>query len=324
MAIKAIIVLLVGLALASVHLAEAQQSKVYRIGVLTLHTQDRPHLQGLRDGLKKAGYIEGKNLVLKMMPAKNAEELRSIAKDHAKEKMDVVVATGNVETVVARAVWVIPIIFMPAGEPFLSGFVKSLARPGINITGVSYLGDSKIYGKDLELFKDVVPNLQRVLVFYDSGEDLIPYKSLPLVRKVAAQLAITLIEKPVQSVAQAEQEIVAVSKNTTDGIFFVCTSVFSDLKRIAENARKKKIPSYGCSSRAVAEDGALLSYRPDLYQIGHRGAWYVDEILKGTTPAELPVQHATRFELVINLKTANQIGLTIPPNILAIADKVIK
>jgi putative ABC transport system substrate-binding protein len=323
MAIKTV-ALLVGLVVGSIKFAEAQPTKVYRIGVLTLHTQDRPHLQGLRDGLKKAGYIEGKNLVLKMIPAKNAEELRSIAKDHAEEKMDIVVTTGNIETVVARAVWVIPIIFMPAGEPVRSGFVRSLARPGVNITGVSYLGDSKIYGKDLELFKDVVPNLQRVLMFYDSGEDLIPDISLPLVRKVAAQLEIKLIEKPVQSLAQAEREIAAVSRNTTDAIFFVCTSVFSNFKKIAEDAKKKKIPSYGCSSRAVAEDGALLSYRPDLYQIGHRGAWYVNEILKGATPAELPVQHATRFELTINLKTANQIGLTIPPNILAIADKVIK
>src|SRR5215471_17564496 len=105
MAIKTV-TLLVGLVVTSVHLAEAQQTKVYRIGVLTLHTQDRPHLQGLRDSLKKAGYIEGKNLVLKIMRAKNAKELRSIAKDHADEKMDIVVTTGNVETVVARAVWV--------------------------------------------------------------------------------------------------------------------------------------------------------------------------------------------------------------------------
>jgi len=155
-------VLLVGLALASVHLAKAQPTKVYHIGVLTLHTEDRPHLRGLRDGLKQAGYIEGKNLVLKMMQGNNPEELRSIAKDHSEEKMDIVVTTGNAETVVARAVWVLPIIFMPAGEPVRSGFVKSLARPGVNITGVSYLGDSKIYGKDLELFKEVVPNLQRV------------------------------------------------------------------------------------------------------------------------------------------------------------------
>src|SRR5262245_21487502 len=234
-----VVALIVGLVVASIQFAEAQKTKVYRIGVLTLHTQDRPHLQGLRDGLKEAGYIEGKNLAFIMMQAKNAEELWSIAKDHAEEKMDVVVTTGNLETVVAKAVWVTPIIFMPAGEPVRSGFVKSLARPGVNITGVAYLGDSKIYGKDLRLFKDVVPNLQRVLMFYDSGEDLIPDISLPLIRKVAAQLAIKLNEKPVKSLAEAEQEMAAVSKNTTDGIFFLCTSVFSDIKKIAENAKKK-------------------------------------------------------------------------------------
>jgi putative ABC transport system substrate-binding protein len=147
-----------------------------------------------------------------------------------------------VETVVAKAVWVIPIIFMPVAEPVKSGFVKSLAHPGANLTGVAYQGDFQIYGKDLEVFKEAVPNLQRVLILYDSGEDLIPTVSLPLVRKVAAQLAIKLVEKPVQSLTQAEQEIAAASRNTADGIFFICTSVFSDFKKIAEDSRKKRFP----------------------------------------------------------------------------------
>src|SRR4030095_12545928 len=193
MGIKPVVILLLGLSLVSVRFAEAQEhARVYRIGVLTLHTHDRPHLQGLRDGLKKAGYIEGKNLLLNMMQATNAEKLRSIAKDHAEEKMDIIVTTGNVETVIAKAVWSIPIIFMPAGEPVQSGFVKSLAHPGANITGLAYLGDIEIFGKDLEIFRDAVPNLKRVLIFYDSAEDLIPTVSLPLLRKVAQVLAITL------------------------------------------------------------------------------------------------------------------------------------
>jgi putative tryptophan/tyrosine transport system substrate-binding protein len=321
---KFLVYALAALILTTIHLAKAQQPKVYRIGVLTLHTQDRPHLQGLRDGLKKAGYIEGKNLVLKMMQAKNAEKLGSIAKDYAEEKMDIIVTTGNLETVVAKAAWSVPIIFMPAAEPVQSGFVKSLARPGANITGLAYLGDFEVYGKDLEVFRDAVPNLQRILLFYDSGEDLIPALSLPLVRKVAKELSIKLVEKPVQSLAQAEQEIAASSRSTTDGIFFICTSVFSDFKKIAADSRKKRIPSYGCSSRAVAEDGSLLSYRPDLYQIGQKGAWYVDRILKGAKPGDLPVEQPMKFELVINLRTAKQIGLTVPPNVLATADKVIK
>jgi putative ABC transport system substrate-binding protein len=324
MNIKTMVILVVGLTLASVHCVEAQQqSRVYRIGVLTLHTQDRPHLQGLRDGLKNAGYIEGKNLLLNMMQATNAEKLRSTANDYAKEKMDIIVSTGNVETVVAKAVWSMPIIFMPGGEPVQSGFVKSLAHPGANITGLAYLGDIEIFGKDLEIFKDAVPNLKRVLVFYDSGEDLIPTVSLPLLRKVAQVLSITPVEKPVQSLAQAEQEIAAVSKTTTDGVFFICTSLFSDFKKIAENSRKKRLPAYGCSSRAVEEDGALLSYRPDLYQIGQRGAWYVDRILKGAKPGDLPVEQPMKFQLVINLKTAKDIGLKIPGHVLFTADKVI-
>jgi putative tryptophan/tyrosine transport system substrate-binding protein len=325
MTTKAIVVLLVGFAIVSLHIVEAQQqTRVYRIGVLTLHTEDRPHLHGLRDGLKKAGYIEGKNLLLNMMQATNAEKLRSIAKGYAEEKMDIIVTTGNVETVIAKEVWSIPIIFMPAGEPVQSGFVKSLARPRANITGLAYLADFKIFGKDLEIFRDAVPNLKRVFIFYDSGEELIPAVSLPLVRKVAEELAIKLIEKPVQSIAQAEQEISAAPRNTTDGIFFLCTSLFSDFKKIAENSRRKKLPSYGCSARAVQEDGSLLSYRPDLYQIGQRGAWYVDRILKGANPAELPVEQPMKFELVINLKSAKDIGLKIPAYVLVTADKVIK
>jgi putative ABC transport system substrate-binding protein len=139
------------LALACV--AEAQQREVYRVGVLTLHTPDRRHLQGLRDGLKKAGYIEGKNLILNIVQGKNPEELRSITKDYPEDKMDIIVTTGNAETVIAKAAWVIPIIFMPAAEPVRSGFVKSLARPGTNLTGLAYQGDSQIYGKDLEVFR---------------------------------------------------------------------------------------------------------------------------------------------------------------------------
>jgi putative tryptophan/tyrosine transport system substrate-binding protein len=193
--------------LASIHLAEAEQQKVFRIGVLTLHTQDRPHLQGLRDGLKNAGYIEGKNLVLNMMRGESPDKLRSMAKNYSEEKMDIIVTTGNAETVVAKTAWVIPIIFMPAAEPVQSGFIKSLARPGANVTGVAYYGDFKIHGKDLEVFREAVPNLQRVLTLYDSGEQLIPAVSLPLVRKVAAQLAIKLVDKPVQSLLKQSRKL---------------------------------------------------------------------------------------------------------------------
>jgi len=147
---------------------------------------------------------------------------------------------------------------------------------------------------------------------------------LPLVRKVATQLEITIAEEPVKSLAQAEGALSHVSRNTADGVFVICTALFNDFRRIGKVLGQKKVPLYGCATRQATEEGALLSYAPDLYQIGRRGAWYVDRIFQGAKPQELPVEAPRRFELAINLKTANTIGIKIPPEVLQRADKVIR
>jgi putative ABC transport system substrate-binding protein len=159
---------------------------------------------------------------------------------------------------------------------------------------------------------------------YNLHEDPVSVKVLPVLRKVAATSRLKLVEKPVRLLTAAEQAVSLTSSETTDGIFIVCTSFFRDLSKIADISRAKKIALYGCSAREVADYGALLTYAPDFYYLQYRAAWYVNQILKGKRPQDLPVETPSKFELVINLKVAKEIGLTIPPLVLIRADKVIQ
>jgi len=309
-------------------LAEAQQQKVYSAGVIMLGSPDIPTMKGLRNGLKEAGYVEGKNLILDAPAIETIDELRPIAKAFIEKKFDVIVASGATAPLIARELTrEIPIVFVGASDPVGSGLVKSAARPETNITGVASATDVEMQGKRLEVFKEAVPTLRRVAVLYNArGENPGHAKSLALVQKVAPALGLKLIEKPVKSTADIERALASVSKDTTDGLFVICSSLFRDsIKKMAAVAMQKRLALItGCQGQAATEQGFLLSYGADSYRIGHRGAWYVDRILKGTKPQDLPVEAPTYFELVINLKTAKQIGLTIPPNVLARADRVIR
>jgi len=321
------IFLLLILLLLTAYSSEAQQqTKLYRVGVLMLNRLDRPHIKALRDGLGKAGYIEGKNLLLNMEQSKNIDRLRSTAKMFVEQKFDVIVANSNIETGIAQqATTEIPIVFMPASAPVRAGFVKSLSQPGTNLTGLTYYTDFRENGKQLEIFKDVVPSLRRVTILIDGGVlQPVDEPSLALVRKVAAYVGIKLLEKSVNSLAEAEQVVASLSRQGTDGIHVTCTGLFSNLKNIGAISKQKRIPLYGCATAQVTDDGALFTYAPDLQHMGHRAAWYVDRILKGTRPQDLPVETPRKFEMVINLKTAEAIGLKIPPEVLQRADKVIR
>jgi putative tryptophan/tyrosine transport system substrate-binding protein len=312
------------LILTTIHLAEAQQGKVYHVGVLSIG--DNPSVKGFRDGLKNAGYVEGKNLVLDIPVKQNYDELRPIAKAYVEKKFDVIVGMGGTVTLLAKELTQdIPILFVGTGDPIATGLVKSLARPEANVTGVATLTDFELYGKRLEIFKEAVPTLRRVAVLYNArGENPVHAKSLAFVQKVAPDIRVKLVETPIKSTADLDHLLSSISKDTADGLFTICTTLFRDpFKKIATVAIQKKLALMGCGTNQT-EEGALLTYSADGYRVGVRAAWYADRILKGTKPQDLPVEAPTYFELAINLKTAKQIGLTIPPNVLARADKVIR
>ena len=329
-----IVFLLISFVLTNIHFAEAQQSaKVYRVGVLSIAqsltrlSADSSALIGLRDGLKEAGYVEGKNLVLDIPLKKTYDELRSVAERYREQKVDAIVTVGGTATGIAKeASREIPIVFLFAGDPIGSGLLKSLAHPETNLTGLTSDTDVEFASKRIEIFKESVPTLQRVILLYNArGENSAHVMRLALIQKVAPTLGLKLTEKPIKSPDNVEQALSSVSKDTTDGLFIICSSLFESVfKNMAIKTIQKRLALFGCNARHVIEHGALVAYDTDRYRLGHRGAWYVDRILKGTKPADLPVEQPTKFELVINLKTAKQIGLTIPPNVLARADKVIK
>ena len=303
-----------------------QRAKNYRVGVLTVLMADRPHITGLRDGLRMAGYKEGKNLTLTIPKGKSPHSLRAAATTYINARKDVIVATGNSEAQIASEMThEIPIVFLPASDPVAAGFVKSFARPGKNLTGVTYYTDSRDVGKPLEIFKEVFPALRKTVLLTDArSESPIDSASSEAIRNVATHLGIGLKEIPVTKLEQAERIVSALSKQSVDGILINCSSLFWNLEKIAALSRQKLIPLYGCSRAQVMKDGALFTFAPDMYQLGRRGAWYVDRILQGANPADLPVETPRTFEFVINLNTADAIGIKIPPEVLQRADKVIK
>jgi putative ABC transport system substrate-binding protein len=308
------------------YFAEAQQTRVYRVGILMHNSPERPHIHGFRIGMEKAGYIKGKNLVLNIEQRNDVEELRAAAKLFVDEKFDVIVASSNIETAIAQqATPTIPIVFLPASAPVRAGFVRSLARPGTNLTGVTYYIDFRQNGKQIEMFKEVVPRLGRLVSLVDeSVEQPVDHPSLELLRKVAAHMRIKLTEKPVDSLSQAETFVSSLSRQTTDGIHVTCTGLFSNLRSIGRISLERKLPLYGCSRIHVEQNGALFTYAPDMYQMGLRAAWYVDRILKGSKPQEMPVEAPRKYELAINVNVASLIGLTIPPRVLQRADIIIR
>jgi len=211
---------------------------------------------------------------------------------------------------------------VPAVDPVRMGFVQSRSRPNANLTGLSFTRDVEDNGKQLAVFKQVVPRMRHVTLFYDSQRNRTLSAVLTAVKRVAGNLRIQLAEFQADSAAEATQLLNRVPKGTTDGIFVICSATFRGIAPLADRALKMAAALFGCTATQVAEEDALMTYAPDIYYIGYRSAWYVDRILKGTKPEELPVEAPTKFELVVNLKIARRIGLTIPPEVLILADKV--
>ena len=310
-------------------IAEAQQpKKVPRIGYLSNNdpATESTRSEAFRAGLRELGYIEGKNIASEYRYTEgNVDRLPDLAAELVRLKVNVIVVGGNSPIrAVKNATKTIPIVMTGLGpDPIEAGFIESLARPGGNVTGLTNL-NRELGGKRLDLFKEAVPKVTRVAVLYEQANrpSVIEVKE---VLPVAAR-ALALIIQPweVRRAEGFEKVFAALNKERPDGLYVGGGALMADnRKQIASFASKSRLPSM-YQSREAVDDGGLMSYGADVADSYRRAATYVDKILKGTKPADLPVEQPKKFEFIINLKTAKQIGLTIPPNVLARADKVIK
>jgi ABC-type uncharacterized transport system substrate-binding protein len=310
-----------------VAVAQAQQpQKVPRIGYLSSVSPSvvSDRIEAFRQGLRELGYVEGKNIVIEWRHAEGKlDRLSELAAELVRLKVEMIVTAGPVPTRAAKAATsTIPIVMTQDPDPVGNGFVASLARPGGNITGLSTLAP-EISGKQVELLKEIVPRLSRVAVF---GTSTIPgyAQRLKETELAAGAFGVQLQYLDILGPKDIESAFRAASKGRADAVLALGSPVFI-LQRIqiADLAVKSRLPAI-YDRREFVEDGGLISYATSFTDLSHRAATYVDKILKGAKPGDLPVQQPTKFELVINLKTAKQIGLTIPPSVLARADRVIK
>jgi ABC-type uncharacterized transport system substrate-binding protein len=309
--------------------AEAQQpKKVSRIGYLSsFHpASESARSEGIRLALRELGYIEGQNIATEYRYAEGKRErLSEVATELVRLKVDIIVVAGGTGIIQAakNATKTIPIVMTGGGsDPVEAGLVESLARPGGNVTGLSTLA-RELAGKRLELLKEAVTKLVRVAVLYDPANlgDILEVKEfLPV---TAHELALTIQPWEVRAADDFDRVFAALNKQRPDGLYVTGSPLMgANRKRIADFAIKSRLPSV--SSRAYVDAGGLMSYGADLADSYRRVAIYVDKILKGAKPGDLPVEQPTKFELVINLKTAKQIGLEISQRVLGRADKVIK
>jgi putative tryptophan/tyrosine transport system substrate-binding protein len=311
--------------------AEAQQpTKFPRIGYLSAGTTslNSARSESFRQGLRELGYIEGKNIIIEFRSAEGKfDRLPALAAELVRLKVAVIVAGGPPSAGAAKeATSTIPIVMMQVGDPVGSGFVASLARPGGNITGLSGLAP-ELSGKRLELLKEIIPKLSRVAVF---GTSTSPdnAQSLKEVEIAARELKVQLQYLDIRDARDPkdmETAFRAATKGRAEAVLMVVAPAVASANRtqLVDLAVKSRLPViYG--GRAFVDAGGLMSYGVNLTDLDRRAAKFVDKILKGTKPADLPVEQPTKFEFIINLKAAKQIGLTIPPNVLVRADKVIR
>jgi putative tryptophan/tyrosine transport system substrate-binding protein len=307
---------------------EAQQTgKIFRIGFLDRGTAaSTVHLDAFRHELSKLGWIERKSITIEYRFAEgNTERLSQLAAELVRLKVDLIVATGSEPTFAAKSATTnISIVMTNFPDPVGAGLVASLARPGGNVTGFSSL-TSELNGKRLEILKDAVPKLDRVAYLRQAGTPVRGNLRLSDLRATAPVLKLKLEEIETQADAQGLERAfrTATQKKVNAIITGGGRLLFAERKRIAELAGKYRLPAIYPQEEFV-DEGGLMSYGTDNGDLYRRSAHYVDKILKGTKPADLPVQQATKFEFVINLKAAKQIGLTIPVRVLERANKVIK
>jgi putative ABC transport system substrate-binding protein len=310
--------------------ADAQQAKkVFRIGYLSNTDSGREftRAEAIRLALRERGYIEGQNIAIEYRYAEQKlDRLPELATELVHVKVDIIVTAGGTRTVRAakNAINTIPIVMTGGGDdPVKAGLIESLARPGGNVTGLTNLV-TDLGGKRLELLKEAVPKVARVAVLHDPATPSNAIELKDVLPVAAHALGLTFKSWEVRDANGFERVFAALNKERPDGLYVLTSALMgANRKRTAGFALKSRLPSVYTNREAV-EAGGLMSYSADLVDSYRRVAYYVDRILKGAKPADLPVEQPTKFELVINLKTAKQIGVTIPQSVLYRADRVIK
>jgi putative ABC transport system substrate-binding protein len=301
-----------------------QPATMPRIGFLAASTGEGSRPAPVTEGLRELGYLEGKNIVIEWRQAAGKlDRLAAFADELVRLKVDVLLTAGSTATRAAKhATSTIPIVMVQDNDPVGSGFIASLARPGGNITGLSTLRP-EISGKRLELLKEVIPGLSRVAILGSSNNPG-NAEALKETEAAAAALKVQVQYRDVQTVNDIEAAFRDVRSQRADAALVLGGPIFNVNRRaLAEHAAKTRLPTIYVRQNFV-EAGGLMSYGINIADLQRRAAIYVDKILKGAKPADLPVEQPTKFELVINFKTAKQIGLVIPPNVLARADRVIR
>jgi putative ABC transport system substrate-binding protein len=304
--------------------AQAQQAKVYRVGVLLPGEPWYETIDGLRVGLRQLGFEEGKQFILAIRDWKgDVKAAEEAARKFEQDKVNLIYTTSTNSTTAAKRVTTdIPIVFCAGADPVVVGLVESFAKPGGRLTGV-YERSTDLTGKRLEILKEIVPKLRRVVTFYDP-RNFVAIESSKLAREAARQMKIQFVERHVVSVEELQAGMRALRSGEVDAFFQLGDPLTSNqAPLIIDTARVKRLPTMFVNQSLVIK-GGLASYSVSRHEVGRVSAKYVQRILTGVKPKDLPVEGVDKIDLVINLKTAKQIGLTIPPNVLVRAQKVIK
>ena len=316
---------LAGGVLAAPFAAEAQPAeKVYRVGVVLEGGPYRAAVEGLRAGLKELGLEEGKHYILHIRDLKgDLAAVGETARNLEQERVDLIFSvTTSVTTAAQRATRSVPIVFYTGRDPVAAGLVKSLAKPGGRLTGVQSRA-TDLTPKCLEILKEIVPKLRRVVGFIDPGNQT-ARENARLAQDAARQLRIDFVERPVRSVDELRESLRTLKAGEVDAIFVAGDAmVVSQSQLIVDAAIARKLPTMFNQKGSVAE-GGLASYGTSFHAVGRLASKHVQRVLSGTKPADLPVERIDRFELIVNLKTARAIGVTIPHSVLGRADELIQ
>ena len=302
--------------------ADAQRpGQVPRLGWLALASPPLIELEGLRQGLRELGYVEGRNIVIEERYAEGkSERLPDLVAELVRLKVDVLLAAGGAPTRAAKQGTTTTPIVSVSGDPVAAGFVLGLAQPGGNITGLTHF-TTELSGKRLELLKETFPSLTRVAVLAHTAA---PLTDLRTTESAAQALGMQLQRLEIQEPTKLEHAFTTMTRARADALIVLPSQVFFALRtQITALAAQHRLPAM-YEGKAFVEAGGLMSYGPSVPDLFRRTATYVDKILKGAKPADLPVEQPTKFELVINLKTAKALGITMPPSLLVFADEVLQ